>query len=218
LGFIDGEALPIISGNVSFYNESKQGQAIIPSPVIVAVGRVEDYHKVITMQLKNPGEKLILIGKRYPEFGAALINEFVSDLNNIAPQVRLAVEARQNKAVYKMINEQLISACHDISLGGLWMNLCEMILGERGFAKVGLDIQLPSADYVTELFSENGGYLISMIEKNEAEVLKILKQKEVEYFEVGQVVDTNRICVNVGQEKVLDIDIKEIEGAWNCRN
>ena len=68
LGFISGEALPIISGNVSLYNESKQGRAIIPSPVLLCVGKIEDVSTVVTMQLQSPGDYLIRVGLPYSEF------------------------------------------------------------------------------------------------------------------------------------------------------
>jgi phosphoribosylformylglycinamidine synthase subunit PurL len=219
LSFIPGEPIPIISGNVSFYNESKQGASIIPSPVLVAVGKVDDYHKICTMQLKNEDEKLLLIGNQYPEFGGTLINGFISDLNEVAPQVRFDEEAKQNKAVNQLIKDQLISACHDISMGGLWLSICEMLFGERGLNKVGVELELAAeSSVITSLFSENGSYIVSVSAENEAKIRAVLDDNKVDYSVLGKVVAGNRVKVNLGSDPVLDVDVTDLAKIWNHKN
>ena len=66
------EAVPIVSGNVSFYNESKQGKAILPSPIISCAGVMDDYSKAITMKLKGSGNIIFLLGDRRDELGASI--------------------------------------------------------------------------------------------------------------------------------------------------
>ena len=169
LSFIDGEALPIISGNVSFYNESKQGRAVIPSPVICVLGRVDHINQSKPMQVFESGLSLISIGKRYAEFGGTQIKKYVSEINNVAPQFRAEEEARQNKFVLDLIQSKQCEACHDISAGGLWMTLTEMVLGERANSKCGAELNL-EGDVFTSLFSENGGYVIAVKPENEASI------------------------------------------------
>ena len=187
LGFIEGEALPIISGNVSLYNESKKGSAVIPSPVIVVIGKVDNYRKSITMQIVNTDHVLILIGKRYPEFGGTVIGTHLKLERAVAPQVRFDEEKRANQVVFQLIQDQLVSACHDISGGGLWTTLCEMSLGERGLAKVGLKITIPNDHApLTTLFSENGGYVVAVPKANEALILERLYRAQVEAVTIAE--------------------------------
>ncbi|MFT5171088.1 MAG: phosphoribosylformylglycinamidine synthase II, partial [Candidatus Marinamargulisbacteria bacterium] len=162
--------VPVIAGNVSFYNESKQGNAVIPSPVIVVVGHMPDYKKAKRMQITAPGQTLILIGERYPEFGGSQIKAQIGSLNDQPPQQRLGDASLQNKSVYQMHQKNLISACHDISAGGLWLCLVEMILGERGHFRTGLSLAVPTdLNLATFLFSEASGYVVSVDEGSLAE-------------------------------------------------
>ncbi len=170
LGFISGEALPVISGNVSFYNDSKQGTAVVPSPVIVALGQMQDYRKALSMKVNQAGLTLILVGKRYAEMGATQWAQLQSEAYLCAPQVRFEEEAKQNKVVYALIQSGQLQACHDISGGGLWVSIVEMLLGERGSGDVGAHLTL-LVHPVVELFSENGGYVLAVSEDQTLSVL-----------------------------------------------
>ncbi len=219
LSFIPGEAIPVISGNVSFYNESKQGNAIVPSPVVVAVGRIDDYHNALTMQLRDPGEILILTGKRYSEFGASQVKEYIKNLNDVAPQVRFDEEAKQNKAVYECIKNNWITACHDISAGGFWTAVSEMVLGERGCYKAGVEIDFPKdQDPVSFLFSENGGYLISVKTENLSNVIENLESNAVDFYKAGTTNETDEICIKQDGTLLLNLKLKDLESNWNIRN
>jgi phosphoribosylformylglycinamidine synthase subunit PurL len=219
LSFIDNEDLPIVSGNVSFYNESNQGRAVIPSPVIVAVGKIEDYKKVLTMQIRNAGETLILIGDRYSEFGGTQIRNVLKTINNIAPQVRFKDEAKNNKQVHKLISERLITACHDISMGGLWIALLEMVLGERGLYKIGLDIDLDECmDVFTMLFSENGGYVFSVKDENLMKVQSILDNEQISYTNLGATTSDNKIIFRKKDNIFASFPISKLGEIWNRKN
>jgi len=186
LGFIPNEPLPVISGNVSLYNESKNGRAVIPSPVVVVIGRVDNYRDALTMQLVYPDHVLYLISKRYPEFGGTVIGTHLKLDRATAPQVRFDEEKQANTLVHDLIKDKKLSACHDISGGGAWSTLCEMVLGERGLAKVGIDITLPPEEApVTTLFSENGGYIVALSKANEASVLNTLTESKVYFAKLG---------------------------------
>ncbi|MFC1754063.1 phosphoribosylformylglycinamidine synthase subunit PurL [Thermoproteota archaeon] len=217
--FIENEALPVISGNVSFYNESKQGNAVIPSPVLLVVGKVEDYHSVVTMQIKHPEQHLFLIGRRYPEFGAAQISELIPDLNKVAPQVRFEKEAEMNKAVFQLTQNRLVSACHDISSGGLWSCLCEMLFGERGLIHVGLDLRCPEDNELfTFLFAENAGYVISVSEENVKDVNGVLSQYGFYHSFIGKTIANKQMMIKRSNIGTLNLELAELEQAWNKRN
>ncbi len=212
LGFIPGEPLPVISGNVSLYNDSKQGSAVIPSPVIVALGKLEDYRKMTHMTLGNAGLHLILVGARYAEFGGTQIAHLVSDLGNCAPQVRFEEEAAQNKAVYDLIQQGLLSACHDISAGGLWLALTEMCLGERGKSPIGVHIELDDqVEPLTSLFSENGGFVLAVSQSALSQVLDQLKTQSFYWVRLGQTTHSPEIEVSYQDLTIARVDLMDLQ-------
>lgn len=215
LSFIENEPVPIISGNVSLYNESKQGAAIIPSPVILCIGKIEDYKQALSMQLFKENETLYLIGNRYPEFGGTQLAQFV-DVEEVAPQVRFEQEHRQNQCVHSLISSGKLTACHDISAGGLWITLVEMILGERSESRVGATINFPSGyDLSTLLFSENGGYVVSCSEENKAALEELFKLYEVSYFKLGETTSTNALSFELNDTPVFSFTRDDLVKAWN---
>jgi len=215
LSFIQGEPIPIISGNVSLYNESKQGRAVIPSPVICCIGKTDDYKKTISMQLFEEGHVLYLVGTRYPEFGGTQLSRFV-DVEQVAPQVRFEAEHRQNLCVQSLISDSRLSACHDISTGGLWTTLVEMVLGEGSRFRVGLDLDFDiQFDLATLLFSENGGYVISCKADNVEAVEAQLKHHELSYDKIGQTISESTVDVAMKGTLVFSISNDAIAKAWN---
>ncbi len=208
------EPVPIISGNVSFYNESKTGSAVVPSPVVLCVGKVDDYHKARTMQCNDPDLAVILIGERYGEFAATQIQAQLGFSATVAPQVRLQDENKQNKVIYDLLSKELIVACHDISMGGLWQCLSEMILGERGHARVGMDLEFTEEKPMLNwLFSENGGYAIAVALSHVQEVQKQLQDAGVYWKTIGRTTTENNIRITYGSY-IFGQSIEQLSKTW----
>ena len=130
---------PVISGNVSLYNETN-GQAIPPTPAIGGVGVMEDVSKATPVGGAVAGEELIVIGITQGWLGQSL---YLRELFNIEegppPPVDLEAERKHGEFIRKLIDEGLITACHDVADGGLLVAACEMALA----AGEGLDLQTP---------------------------------------------------------------------------
>lgn len=216
LGFIDGESLPIISGNVSLYNESKNGNAVIPSPVIACVGSLSDYRLAQTMQVRHANQSLILVGKRYAEFAGTIFQTIADFPAKTAPQVRVAEEAAQNKAVYELIQNRDVEAVHDISTGGVLTTLVEMVQGERGLAQVGLTIQ--TTDVLSDLFSENGGYIIAVSADKTDSVLKQLSDASVSASVIATTTDGDALSIHANDREVMSLSLSSVHAAWNAEN
>ncbi|RAP32109.1 phosphoribosylformylglycinamidine synthase subunit PurL [Candidatus Marinamargulisbacteria bacterium SCGC AG-414-C22] len=215
LSFIDNEPVPIISGNVSFYNESTQGSAVTPSPVICCVGKVDHINQSKSMQCFEAGLSLFLVGQRHSEFAGTQIEPYLTQTVKTAPQVRFDDELKQNKFIYTSIQQKLVEVVHDISMGGLFQTVVEMILGERGYAKVGAELQLENQSLVTTLFSENGGYVIAT--KNSIECNNLAKRHGVELVPIGTTTrSTNLIIQNQSESITLPID--QLVSQWNHKN
>ncbi|RAP37686.1 phosphoribosylformylglycinamidine synthase subunit PurL [Candidatus Marinamargulisbacteria bacterium SCGC AAA071-K20] len=215
LGFIEGEPIPIISGNVSLYNESKTGNAIIPSPVILCAGKIEDISTMLTMKLNSPNETLIMIGNRAPEFGGTQVAPFLKNPEKIAPQVRFHEEDKQNKLIHDLINSRKLTACHDISMGGLWMALVEMVCGERALPSVGLELTLSSdKNPITTLFSENGGYVISVSSEHLDSVLQSCKSANVTPQLLGKTTENQTVNISQSKTELISLSNTELVELW----
>jgi phosphoribosylformylglycinamidine synthase II len=144
---------PVVSGNVSLYNETN-GIAILPTPAIGGVGLIENLAQAVTPAFKGEGEAIIVIGKTTGHLGcSAYLRDICGidapDQAGAPPPVDLAAERRNGDFVRGAIHEGLVSACHDISDGGLFVALAEMALAGKIGARVtppdsvGRDENLP---------------------------------------------------------------------------
>jgi len=166
VGAIEGiaeacEALsyPVISGNVSLYNETN-GEAIPPTPAIGGVGVIENAGKATKVGGAEAGEELIAIGITRGWLGQSLyLRELFAIDEGAPPPVDLAAERKTGELIRKLINEELITACHDVSDGGLLVAAAEMALA----AGRGLNLKTPvKARKAAFWFGEDQGrYLVA---------------------------------------------------------
>ena len=131
-------AYPVVSGNVSLYNETS-GRAILPTPVIGGVGLIADARSAVDFALKHEGDALILIGDTRGHLGASLyLREIEGREDGLPPPVDLAAERTNGDFVRAMIQAGHVAACHDLSDGGLLTALAEMAMaGGRGATLAG---------------------------------------------------------------------------------
>jgi phosphoribosylformylglycinamidine synthase subunit PurL len=135
---------PVVSGNVSLYNETN-GRAILPTPVIGGVGLLTDARQAVDLALQCDGDALVLIGDTRGHLGASLyLREIEGSEAGAPPLVDLAAERRNGDFVRGEIGAGHVAACHDISDGGLFVALAEMALaGGRGIALNSLPLDIP---------------------------------------------------------------------------
>jgi phosphoribosylformylglycinamidine synthase len=153
---------PVVSGNVSLYNETN-GQAILPTPVVGAVGVLDDAGAAIGIGIGEAGESLVLIGETAGWLGASLYLRVVAGRGEAVapPPVDLAAERRNGDFVRGAIGDGRITACHDLSDGGLLVAVAEMALaGGIGAAiNAPADLAIPLHAW---LFGEDQGrYLVA---------------------------------------------------------
>ncbi|HXR83205.1 MAG TPA: phosphoribosylformylglycinamidine synthase subunit PurL [Hanamia sp.] len=126
---------PVTGGNVSFYNQSPSGP-VYPTPVIGMVGLLEDVENKMTLNFKNEGDVIYLLGKDPEDFNCS---EYLHKICGIeyspAPYFNLGEEFRVHMSVRSLIQNKIILSAHDISEGGLFINLIESgFQRNRGFA------------------------------------------------------------------------------------
>lgn len=151
---------PIVSGNVSLYNESKAtggGSAILPTPAIGGVGLMEDHETMAKIGFKAEGEAIFVIGHSNGHLGQSLwLREIHGREEGAPPPVDLAAERTHGEFVRKLIAEGKVSAVHDVSDGGLLVALAEMAMAS------GIGCQLEEiGDHFTAFGEDQGRYVVT---------------------------------------------------------
>jgi phosphoribosylformylglycinamidine synthase len=155
------DPLPIVSGNVSFYNQSAAGRSIPPSPIVAVFGRLDDFTEACDMALRGAGNVILLVGKREDELGGSLYYRTCLGHNGGAvPDFRGELESEMARFVLHMIHSGLVESAHDISEGGLAMAATEMALATSGSSRLGA--VLDAAPDPVLLYSETPGYLLEV--------------------------------------------------------
>ena len=156
---------PVVSGNVSLYNETN-GSAILPTPVIGGVGVIDDLTKMVTIAFPAEGQTIILIGDTKGHLGASLWLREVAGLEaGTPPPVDLAQERQNGDFVRSLIKDGTVSACHDLSGGGLLVALAGMALA----GNTGCQVSLPeglSANPASLFGEDQARYLLTTSDPN----------------------------------------------------
>ncbi|SEH88200.1 Phosphoribosylformylglycinamidine synthase 2 [Rhizobium tibeticum] len=129
---------PIVSGNVSLYNETN-GVAILPTPTIAGVGLLPDWKKMARIGSAANGDKVIMIGTDGSHLGSSIyLRDVIGSTEGPAPEVDLFAERRNGEFVRSVIRNGQATACHDISSGGLVLALAEMVMASSKGLKISL--------------------------------------------------------------------------------
>lgn len=180
---------PVISGNVSFYNET-EGIKINPTPAVGVIG-VENIENIRTMDFKNSGDKILLIGTTYDEVTGSEYHRSIHNIEKgMAPRIRIEDELANGKTILKLLDEDSsknITAVHDVSHGGLAVALSEMVMKGNIGCEIDLDSIITSGDLEESdlIYSESHGrYIITV---NADAVDEILNKIDVPVAIIGEV-------------------------------
>jgi len=215
-----GAPLPVISGNVSFYNQSSTGRSVAPSPIVACVGIVADYTSCRSQRFKAPGETIILIGERCPETLGSLYHDAGYQTGRPAvPSLDFDAARCEIRAVIDLVDAKLATAAHDISDGGLAVCLSEMAMGLEAGACRGADIRLPSGSGQLTcrefLFSESGGFVVTVAAGALADAQDILDKTGADWWILGEVTADNALRVRDERgEEVVSLDVVAMTRAW----
>ena len=201
---------PVTGGNVSFYNESNLG-AVYPTPVIGMVGILEDSLKHMDIAFKDAGDSIVIIGSINGEIGGSeYLKQCHDRIEGPIPNVDLNLELSLHKICLELISKGLIKSAHDISDGGLAVNLSESICsGKSGLgAEISINRKLRE-DQI--LFGETQGVIVVSLEpKNLHHVALLAEEYNVYTQTIGSVNDSSSLKIN----NSIDIDRKKIEKAY----
>ncbi len=149
---------PIVSGNVSLYNET-QGKGILPTPAIGGVGLVADVDKTATLAFKNEGDEILLIGGHGSELGRSIfLRDVLGREEGAPPPVDLMRERRHGDFIRDAIRDGLVTACHDISDGGLALALAEMAMASG----LGCEVRVPAPAHIALFAEDQARYVVTV--------------------------------------------------------
>jgi phosphoribosylformylglycinamidine synthase len=198
--------VPVISGNVSFYNESF-GQPIYPTPTVGLVGLLQDVSRHTTASFKDEGDAIILLGDTRNELGGSeLIKLIDGSVAGMPPSVDLWREQQVCEAVISCIEMGVVKSAHDCSEGGLGVALAESCIA----GGIGATIVLESRMRPTvSLFSESQGRIVVSTTVDDATVVTLMADRlRIPYEVIGQV-GGNSLSI----KDMLELPVSELREA-----
>jgi phosphoribosylformylglycinamidine synthase len=219
---------PFISGKDSLNNEfvhEGRSLAIPPTLLISAIGIVPDIRSCVTMDLKEAGNRLYLVGMTRPELGGSLWSEVHGRPGGRVPRVDTAVAPRIVRAVHQAIRRGLVRSCHDLSEGGLAVALAEMALAGGLGAQVALN-EVPcdsdAVDDFVRLFAESPTRFLLEVRPEAGDALEAaLGGWPLGWL--GEVTDGHgdgggsspRLIIQGSDDRaVVDAPVKDVKAAW----
>jgi phosphoribosylformylglycinamidine synthase len=202
---------PVVSGNVSFYNQTKD-EGIKPTPSIGGVGLIKDYKKMISMDFKDIDNIVLVIGKTEGHIDQSLFARTVLDeKNGPPPEINLFNEKNNGETLLKLIDNNLIKSAHDVSLGGLITAVSKMcIKGNKG-----INLKKPKylINEIEYFFAEDQGrYIIELTKENLKKVTDILNKNAVHFDELGTI-NENQLYFNEKTKVTID-ELKTSNKSW----
>ena len=199
---------PVVSGNVSFYNQTKD-EGIKPTPSIGGVGLIKDYKKMMTMNFKEVDNIVLVIGKTEGHIDQSLFaRNILDEKNGPPPEINLFNEKNNGETLLKLINSDLVQSAHDVSVGGIITAVSKMcIKGNKG-----INLKKPKylINEIEYFFAEDQGrYIIEITKKDLKKVTDILNKNAVHYDELGTI-NENMLFLN---EKTK-VPIDELKGFY----
>lgn len=203
---------PVVSGNVSLYNETAAGP-IYPTPVIGMVGLLNDIEHRCDMGFKQEGDLIVMLGRWRDELGGS---EYLYSCHGVesgaVPIADLDEEKRLIDLLLELNQEGTLCSCHDISDGGLAVTLAESaIKGKKGF-----EIYLPGNYRRTDgiLFSEAPGRAIVSLKDSQMADLKEKADKYSIDVQVLGKVKGEDMVFKVGDEEIIRLNLKQASKVW----
>ena len=212
---------PVVSGNVSFYNET-EGRGILPTPVIGMVGLIEDVRRTIQPGFKTHGDVIALLGttqddlstSEYAVSAAGATTEQIAASGRV-PELDLERERAVQNACLEAAETGLLTAAHDCADGGLAVALAELCFSSLGREAIGARVDLEGTLSPTSLlFSESPSRIVVSFEQAIVDQVREIAERHNAPFTMLGRVGGDSLRVVVDEQEVLNADIADLESAW----
>ena len=202
----------MVSGNVSLYNET-QGRPIYPTPIVGALGLLEDVTRHATSGFRAPGDTVFLLGRAEVRGRAADLagSEYLETVHGVVagkPRISLRLERRVQQVCRRAVAEGVVASAHDCSDGGLAVALAESCMASG----VGFHGVFPvSGRWDAALFGESQSRIVLSTPPDRGGLLvRMAEEADVPLTELGRVSSGGRFCIN----GLLDVGLDYISRAW----
>jgi phosphoribosylformylglycinamidine synthase len=202
---------PVVSGNVSFYNQTKE-IGIKPTPSIGGVGLIKNYKKMVTMDFKKTDNLVLIIGKTEGHIDQSLFARIILDeKNGPPPEVNLFNEKNNGESLLSLVEKNYIKSANDVSLGGIITAISKMsIKGNKGIKIKKSKYLMNEIEY---LFAEDQGrYIIEIEPKSLKDVVEILDKNSVHHEELGSIIE-KEVIINDKTKVTID-ELKSYNTNW----
>lgn len=205
---------PIVSGNVSLYNDT-EGASILPTPAIGGVGLLSDVDKRLQQRFTNVGDAILLVGNTKGALGQSLyLREILKREEGAPPPVNLEAERAHAEMILSLNEKGLLSACHDVSDGGMLVALAEMCVASQSYT-IGAQIKLPDVDISAHAYTfgeDQARYLIAVPPHFKDTVMVLLNQAEIAFDDLGETIPEHLIVE--GQMSAKISVLSDIHRRW----
>ncbi len=220
---------PVVSGNVSFYNET-EGRGILPTPVIGMIGLVEDVRRVVQPGFKHDGDVIALLGTTaddlaLSEYAATIEGRTTAEMiaAGVVPRLNLQTELAVQNVCLEAAEVGLLASAHDCSDGGLAVALAECCFSSLNRSSAGAEIEIPngladeteaSLSAAAVLFGESPSRIvISFPASSRAAIEEIARREQCPLAVIGQV-GSDRLRITLDGTEAIAIAVSELENAW----
>ena len=212
---------PVVSGNVSFYNET-EGRGVLPTPVIGMIGLVEDVHRTVQQGFKNEGDVVALLGETcddlsMSEYAAVVLGQTTDELiaSGSVPQIDLDQEAAVQEACLQAAEAGLLHSAHDCSDGGFAVALAECCFSSLNTEAVGAEVDLEGALPIENLLlSESPSRIIISFDESSRSAIEQIAENQNSLLTIIGRVAGDRLRVRANSEDAIDAGVTELESVW----
>ncbi|NQS99585.1 MAG: phosphoribosylformylglycinamidine synthase II, partial [Candidatus Omnitrophica bacterium] len=208
---------PVISGNVSFYNENPKG-AVDPTPMVGMVGVIQDADKYVTQNFKNAGDVIVLLGENKADLSGSEYLYRVHKQKKGNPQIDINKEKGVQQVTLEAIESGIINSAHDCSEGGLACALAESCIS-RDKQMLGAKIKLDQAKNEgirsdELLYGEAPSRIVVSLSKDNLKALeKIAEKHSLSYQVLGDVGGEN-LTIEYKRKQVVDLPLSKLSDTW----
>jgi phosphoribosylformylglycinamidine synthase len=216
--------LPFISGKDSLNNEYRdprtgESTAILGTLLISAIAVMEDVSKAVTLDLKQPGNLIYIVGRTRPELGVSYYAKYHGQIEGEVPTVQAGAALRNFRALNRSIQSGLVRSCHDLSEGGLAVAAAEMAFS----GGLGIRLDLQKVPYegskidrtnAALLFSETPSRFLVEVELARREDFEATMQSAI-YARIGTVIAHDEMYVGgLSSATIMRVHVSELKAAW----
>jgi phosphoribosylformylglycinamidine synthase len=211
--------IPVVGGNVSFYNEDEVTHtAIKATPIIMIVGLIEGRDKIITLPFKDIGNDIFLIGETFAELGGSEYHSVIYNLEGgVPPKVNEDTIKQRWEFLLKLYKNNFVKACHDVNKGGFIITVAEMCFKNN----LGADLSL--AEYNNNdlrddelLFSESvGRFIIETDPQNYDNIIDLSKKYNIKVKKIGKIISNGKITIKGLNDEPIELDLTEMKNLYD---